>query len=80
VSSCEIFRGSLSYSLHFLFFFKKKKIGNAVSYLPWRAGKLESQTKRNARREKLFPVQVYSYNSYKIIEQPRIIIIQELPA
>lgn len=62
--------GSTSHLPFTLCFFWK-----TMSYLPWRAGMLESQTKRNARRVKLFLVQVYIYNSYKNIEQPRIIII-----
>lgn len=75
-SSCEIFRWyvSCSFSLSvffFLFFFKFKSCrlhDLFISRKTW-------ISKRNARREKLFPVQVYSYNSHKIVEQPRIIII-----
>lgn len=61
----------LSISLSLFFF-----LGKTVVYMIYLfQGKLESQTKTNARREKLFPLQVYSYNNYKIVEQPRIIII-----
>lgn len=67
-SSSEIFSGYVSCSFHFppshfkIFFLKFLfLLGKTVVYMIYLfQGKLESQTKRNARTEKLFPVQVYS--------------------